>query len=311
MRRIHVMAAVIRDAQRHILIAKRPDSAHQGGLWEFPGGKLEDGESRFDGLQRELREELGIEVREARPLIDLHHDYPDKHIRLDVWEVNSFTGTAHGAEGQPIRWVSEQQLPDYAFPAANQPIVSAARLPDLYLITPDCSTAELLSGIEQAIEAGVRLIQLRQTQLNADQYRALSQTVLARFEQHATFILKGDSPPDSACTGWHLTAAQLHQLSTQGDRPLAAHRWLSASCHNAEELLMAESLGVDFVTLSPLLATASHPDATPLGWNQATSLVAQCKLPVYLLGGVGPDDRQRAWAAGAQGVAAIRGLWTS
>ena len=100
MHRIHVMAAVIRDAERRILIAKRPDDAHQGGLWEFPGGKLEPGESRLEALQRELHEELGITVQQARPLIDLQHNYPDKHIRLDVWEVSEFTGTAHGAEGE-------------------------------------------------------------------------------------------------------------------------------------------------------------------------------------------------------------------
>src|SRR5690554_8155475 len=92
MRRIHVIAAVIRDDQNRILIAKRPDHVHQGGLWEFPGGKLEDSEQRFDGLVRELREELGIAVTHARPLLDIRHDYPDKSVRLDVWLVTGFDG---------------------------------------------------------------------------------------------------------------------------------------------------------------------------------------------------------------------------
>ena len=200
-RRIHVMAAVIRDAERRILIAKRPNDAHQGGLWEFPGGKLEPGESRLEALQRELSEELGITVQQARPLIDLQHNYPDKHIRLDVWEVSEFTGTAHGAEGQPVQWVTEQQLPSYDFPAANQPIVAAARLPQRYLITPDCTAVELLQGIEHAIDAGIRLIQLRQTQLDTQGYRALCKDVLQRYGARATFMLKGDQPTPEPSAG--------------------------------------------------------------------------------------------------------------
>ncbi len=87
-------------------------------------------------LGRELQEELGITVESARPLIKVQHDYPDKQVLLDVWEVSSFTGQPHGAEGQPLAWVTQRELADYEFPAANEPIVAAARLPDQYLITP-------------------------------------------------------------------------------------------------------------------------------------------------------------------------------
>ncbi len=310
-RRIHVMAAVIRDAERRILIAKRPNDAHQGGLWEFPGGKLEPGESRLEALQRELREELGITVQQARPLIDLQHNYPDKHIRLDVWEVSEFTGTAHGAEGQPVQWVTEQQLPSYDFPAANQPIVAAARLPQRYLITPDCTAVELIQGIEHAIDAGIRLIQLRQTQLDTQGYRALCEDVLQRYGARATFMLKGDQPTPEPSAGWHLTSRQLRALCSQPEpaRPLPAERWLSASCHDVEELQMAGMLGVDFAVLSPLLPTASHPHASPLGWERAHAMLSNCRLPVYLLGGLTAEDLAAAHDAGAQGIAAIRGLW--
>lgn len=311
MRRIHVMAAVIRDQQRRILIAKRADTAHQGGLWEFPGGKLEDGETRYEALRRELHEELGIQVKAARPLIDLHHDYADKHIRLDVWEVSAFDGEAHGAEGQPVRWVTEQQLGDFSFPAANQPIVTAAKLPDRYLITPDCAEPELLRGIERAIDSGIRLIQLRQTQLDDTRYRALSEQLISRWGNQAIFMLKGTQAPEMESSGWHLTTAQLREFSQQPTpvRPLAASRWLSASCHDAEELRMAEALGVDFVTLSPVLPTQTHPDALPLGWEKTHALLEHCRLPTYLLGGLTLSELNTAHHAGAQGIAAIRGLW--
>ena len=343
-RRIHVIAAVIRDGQGRILIARRPDHVHMGGLWEFPGGKLERDEPRFDGLVRELREELGIGVTEARPLLDIRHDYPDKSVRLDVWLVTGFEGEAHGAEGQPVRWVSSCELDEYEFPAANGPIVRAAQLPERYLITPDVSDeAELFAGLQRAREAGIRLVQLRQTGMGAGAYAALVERVLAEFGDAFRLMVKGDEAPQWVGVGWHLTGGQLRGFwERKAGRPLDANRpgvgaptadaahsasgplpvgaatsprlrgaetLLAASCHNAEELAMAAELGVDFVTLSPVLPTATHPDAQPLGWERARELIDSVNMPVYLLGGMTAEKLPEAFAAGAQGVAAIRGLW--
>ncbi len=116
MKRVHVAAAVIRDDSGKILIARRADTQHQGGLWEFPGGKVEADESVETALARELHEELGIVVGAARPLIKVRHDYPDKQVLLDVWEVSSFSGEPHGAEGQPLAWVTAKELVNYEFP---------------------------------------------------------------------------------------------------------------------------------------------------------------------------------------------------
>ncbi|WP_150303147.1 Nudix family hydrolase [Pseudomonas saliphila] len=310
MQRLHVMAAVIYNPSGDILIAKRPDHAHQGGLWEFPGGKLDEGESRFDGLRRELREELGIEITEARPLLDIHHDYPDKSVRLDVWRVSAFTGEAHGAEGQPVRWVAPVELRDYSFPEANVPIVTAAQLPELYLITPDVSSLEvLMDGLERARRRGVRLVQLRQTQLAADEYHAWADAVVERFGADFTIMLKGDAPSSCTGAGWHLTAAQLRDMAVAGWDRATFKGWLAASCHNAEELELAARVGVDFVSLSPVLPTQTHPDAEPLGWERAAELIARVNMPVYLLGGLGPGDLKRAFEVGGQGVAGIRGIW--
>lgn len=319
MRYIHVMAAVIRNAQSHILIAKRPDDAHQGGLWEFPGGKLEDGEERSAGLRRELQEELGISVTQARPLLDIRHHYPDKSVRLDVWLVTDFEGLAYGAEGQPVRWVSAAELDDYSFPAANAPIVRAAQLPEVYLITPDApDETELFAGLERARETGVKLVQLRQTGLSAAAYDDLAQRVQARFGEDFQWLLKGDEPPVWPGAGWHLTRRQLRQMWLENCGPDAPDNrstaridspLLAASCHDAEELAMAAEIGVDFVTLSPVLPTATHPDAAPLGWERAQELIGTVNLPVYVLGGVEPGMRDRAFEIGAQGVAGIRRFW--
>lgn len=370
MRRLHVMAAVIRRADGCVLIAKRPDAAHQGGLWEFPGGKLEAGEPRFDGLARELFEELGIQVTDAWPLIDIHHDYPDKCIRLDVWSVSAFGGVAHGAEGQQVRWVAPQDLGQYAFPAANRAIVAAATLPRRYLITPDNTDAErLLAGLNIARGLGVRMVQLRQTGLGQLEYEQLAAALMGRFGEDFVWMLKGEQPPVKGA-GWHLTRRQLRVLHGAGwckGRPIAAglplpqgsgstggvedpqsqwehtaggehpqsrreqplwerspdrdgvgeigrdgaawDGWLAVSCHDAQELQMAAEIGADFVTLSPVLPTQSHPGAPHLGWRRAAELIELATMPVYLLGGLDANDLDQAQAIGAQGVAGISGLW--
>ena len=313
MKRVHVAAAVIRRGDGHILLAKRADQQHQGGLWEFPGGKVEAGESVTMALHRELQEELGIAVTAARPLIKVQHDYPDKQVLLDVWEVSGFTGEPHGAEGQPLAWVSPRQLPDYDFPAANQPIVRAARLPAQYLITPDeLERKALLQGIQTAVANGVRLIQLRAPNMYSPEYRDLAVDVVGLCAGKAQLMLKGPLEwlGDFPAAGWHLTAEQLRKYADKG-RPFPAERWLAASCHNAEELALARQMGVDFVTLSPLQPTQSHPAAVPLGWDAAAQLIDGLNLPVYLLGGVGAGDTERAWQLGAQGVAGIRAFWPS
>lgn len=343
MRRIHVMAAVIRRADGCILIAKRPDTAHQGGLWEFPGGKLEDGESRLDGLARELLEELGIHVTNAEPLIDIRHDYPDKSIRLDVWSVSAFSGEAHGAEGQQVRWVAPGDLGEYDFPAANKPIVLAATLPERYLITPDgLDIDDLVAGLDAASASGTRIVQLRQTGLGGKEYGQFAASLMGRFGGDFIWMLKGERPLLSGA-GWHLTARQLRALHGAGwfkgelfatgpsllpdaapanvikgerlpgrrspEREEVGSGLLAASCHNAEELQMAHQIGADFVTLSPVMPTRSHPGAAHLGWERAEELIAQATMPVYLLGGMTAGDLDKASAIGAQGIAGISGLW--
>ena len=216
-----------------------------------------------------------------------------------------------GAEGAPWGWVPGLERGNYEFPAATWSIVAAARLPADYLITPEgLETPELLRGIQKAIAGGIKLVQLRAPNGYDPKYRDLAVDAVGLCAGKAQLMLKGPFEwlGDFPSAGWHITAAQLRKYASAG-RPLPAERWLAASCHNAEELSLAEQMGVDFVTLSPVQPTQTHPDATPLGWEQARELIAGFSKPVYLLGGVGPAERQQAWEAGAQGVAGIRAFW--
>ena len=124
MSKVHVAVGLIFNSTDKVLIAKRPDSAHQGGLWEFPGGKVEACETVKDALARELLEELGISIQSAKAVMQISHQYNDKHVLLDVWSVDDFKGEASGVEGQPVKWVLPSELSHYQFPKANEKIVS-------------------------------------------------------------------------------------------------------------------------------------------------------------------------------------------
>ncbi len=311
---VHVAAAVIRRADNAILIARRPDRVHQGGLWEFPGGKVEAGETVQMALVRELFEELGIQVRadSARnwPLIQVSHDYGDKRVFLDVWEVADFTREPVGREGQPVQWVMPEALADHEFPAANWPIVQAARLPSRYLITGDFdSLEEFEHHLEAALAGGINMVQLRLKPMPDALRSQIADRALARCRSWgARLLLKGDAElvQRLQADGLHLTSDELMALR---ERPLPNSFWIAASCHNPQQLAQAQRLGVDFVVLSPVQPTPSHPDAPALGWADFASWVRDIKLPVYALGGVGESDLALARKCGAQGVAAIRAWW--
>lgn len=308
MKRVLVAAAVIR-RDGNILIARRPDDKHQGGLWEFPGGKVEDGEPVRQALVRELEEELGIVATASRPLIRITHDYPDKSVCLDVWEVSAFRGTAHGREGQPVRWVTPAGLDDHDFPAANRPIVRAAQLPGQYLITPEfADRADLDAWVVERLACGGALLLFRAPALARADYLSRARDMLSRCRAAgAALLLHGDPSLLDAvpADGIHLPARRLRELSR---RPVADDLWFSASVHDADELRCAEALDADFVTLSPVLPTLSHPGAATLGWGGFAALVERAVLPVYALGGMTPADIETAWHAGAQGVAGMRGF---
>ena len=308
----HVVAAVLVDRSRRVLLARRSPDRHQGGLWEFPGGKVEHDESPRAALARELEEELGIVVQDARPLIKVRHAYPDKSVLLDVWRVTAFSGEPHGREGQPIEWVSPHDLPYRDFPAANRPIVTAARLPSVYLVTPEPDdTVEFLGRLESVLATGVSLVQLRAKTLEPAAYSRLARQVMRLCAGTGARLLL-NAPPTLAeelgAAGVHLTSAA---LMARHDRPLSRDQWVAASCHSAEELEHARRIGVDFVVVAPVLATATHPAAQPLGWRTLQGLADRATLPVFALGGMTLDDLGTAWGHGCQGIASISSLWAA
>jgi len=306
---IHVAVAVLRNAEGKILLSRRRKGTHLAGLWEFPGGKLEAGESLSAALQREIKEELDIEILAHRPLIQISHSYPEKQVFLNVHLVNEWQGTAAGVEGQQIAWVAAEEIDDYPLPPADRPIVTAIRLPSRYLITPPLIEDEsiFLKQLEASLQQGIRLLQLRLPDYDKEQLRSLAERVMALCLSHgATLMLKDESLARRLGCGLHLSSSQMRAMRS---RSFPQQQLLAASCHTQQELAHAASIGVDFATLSPVQPTTTHPQAQPLGWDRFSAMVTPATLPVYALGGMQPNDTQQAWRNGAQGIAAIRSLF--
>ena len=124
-RSIHVVAGVITDTRGRYLLNRREGNRDLVGLWEFPGGKREPGEDSIAALQRELREELGIDAQVGEVIIQVPQHYPDKDLVLEVRRISGFNGRARGHEGQAITWVAADKLSRYSMPPADLPVVAA------------------------------------------------------------------------------------------------------------------------------------------------------------------------------------------
>lgn len=312
-RHIHVVAGVISDARGRILLARRTEGRDLAGLWEFPGGKIDPGETPEQALVRELREELGIEASVGEAVISVPQQYPDKRLRLDVRRIERWTGIVKGLDGQALVWVPPHKLASYAMPDADRPVVAALRDPDRYFITPEPvgDGGAWLDALGRALADGARRVQLRAPAYAAaepERWRALiaHAAVLAR-EAGAQALVNADLALAAATgLGVHLRAAQLRAFDA---RPLPSTQPVIASCHDLDELILAQSLGCDAALLGPVLATPTHPGQPGIGWARFVELRERVALPIYAIGGMTTADVEHARAHGAQGIAAIRGLW--
>lgn len=307
--RLKVAVAVIQREDGKILFAERPAGKACAGEWEFPGGKVEAGETPRQALNREIEEELAIHITEARPWITLSHTYPHATVLLYFFIVTGWTGHEHGEEGQQLSWQDLSELTISPLLAANAPVIRALQLPDTYAIScvSEIGEEEFLQRLPTAINNGLRLLQLREKSLSNCQLRRLVDQILPITVPAGVTILINSSMPaeqKKRFSGLHLTSKHLMGLDHRPDFKLVA-----ASCHNRQELEQAVKLGIDFVVLSPVKKTLSHPDAKPLGIRGMTELIAECPIPVYALGGMTIDQLHEIQSHGAHGIAMMRNAW--
>jgi 8-oxo-dGTP diphosphatase len=307
--RVEVAAAVLQRPDGAFLLAQRPVGKVYAGYWEFPGGKVEPGESAPKALARELHEELGVDVARAYPWITREYDYEHAAVRLRFYRVTEWSGELHGRENQRFAWQRIDALNVSPLLPANAPILRALALPTTYGISNAAQVGiePFLQRLELALQRGLRLIQIREKALPVEALSELARRALALARTHgAAVLLNGDAALASRLDmpGLHLTAARLMSLETRPEFHL-----VGASCHSADELARAAELGLDFVVLGPVAETETHPGAPVLGWAQFRELAAGYSLPVYAIGGLKSDDLRTAWRAGAHGIATIRGAW--
>lgn len=305
---VDVAVGILVRPDGRLLLASRPEGKPYAGYWEFPGGKLEPGETVAHALKRELHEELGIDIGSVCPWVVRVFDYPHALVRLHFCRVFEWSGELHAREQQRFGFFALNELPAPLLPA-TVPVLRGLELPSVYAV----SAAGLL-GIDafirrlgDSLARGLGLVQLREPDLaDADVVRLFGEMLSMTRAAGARLLVNSRHPRAlwEAADGVHLTS---HALATIGKRP--ALRWVGASVHDGKELARAGELGVDFAVLGPVQLTASHPGQSPLGWTRFERIAAGTSLPVYAIGGLDGEALPVAMACGAHGVALLSAAW--
>ncbi|MDR0702521.1 MAG: Nudix family hydrolase [Azoarcus sp.] len=307
-KRIEVAAGVIVRDDGRFLLGQRAADTFYPGYWEFPGGKVEPGESPAGALCRELHEELGIRVESFYPWIVRVHEYEHASVRLHFFEVTRWRGNIRDHVHAALAWIAADEACTPMLPA-NGPVFRALALPRRMGITQAAAMGvePQLAALSLALAGGLRLVQLREAGLPASERRAFAVEAVRRAHAARARALVNDDPELALAVGadgLHLPAAR---LMASVSRPGFA--WVGASCHDRVELEHAAALGLDYALLGPVKATATHPAGVALGWARFAALAAGLPLSVFALGGLADGDMETARRAGAHGVAAIRAAW--
>ena len=306
---LDVAVAVLQREDGRVLLAQRPAGKPWEGYWEFPGGKIEPGEAVERALARELHEELGVDPDRAYPWVTQEYEYPEKRVRLHFYRVLAWHGQLHGREGQDMSWENPSAVNIGPLLPANDKVLRALSLPSVYAITntKKYGETEFMRRLNSALEKGVRLVQVREHDMPPEQLESFVRGVVTLAHEHdARVLVNRDESLARRCgaDGVHLPAKQLMGLK-QGP----GTRIWAASCHDAAELAQAARLSADFVVLSPVLPTPTHPETAGMGWEKFAALVKSYPVPVYALGGMKPELLDTAMQHGAHGVSLLSGIW--
>jgi 8-oxo-dGTP diphosphatase len=306
---VPVAVAVLVRSDGRVLLAQRLPGTPYAGYWEFPGGKVEPGESTHQALRRELDEELGIEVTRAAPWLTRTYVYPHAHVELNFFRVFAWRGEPHGRDGQAIAWQTPGAFDVAPLLPANTTILRSLELPAIYGISmaEDLGEDAFIERARWSFALGLRLVQLREKSWPIDRLRRFAQRFLPLARAAgARVLLNGDIglARELGCSGVHWPAATLLEAKARPEGLLCA-----ASCHDHAELARAAKLELDFVVLGPVAATPTHPDAVPLGWARIGELLHRTPLPAYALGGLDRAQLDLAIEHGAHGIALRRAAW--
>lgn len=304
---IEVVVAVMIKSDGSFLLARRPESKPCEGYWEFPGGKIEPDESRPQALNRELMEELGIQIELSYPWITLVYTYSHATVQLFFYRIEKWHGEPYAKENQELSWQFADDIKVAPMLPTNLPVLRALSFPPVYQITnaADLGVANTLIKLKNSFQQGTKLVQIREPEMIKDDLCLFAHKVVEIAHCYGVKVLiNGDTDlsREIGVDGVHFSSEQLMAATTRPEANLCG-----ASCHNVEELFQAERLGMDFVVLGPVLPTLSHPRAAPMGWRKFAQIIRDFPLPVYALGGMKLEDLTTSWEHGAHGIAMIRG----
>jgi 8-oxo-dGTP diphosphatase len=309
---VEVAAAVMLRADgREFLLAQRPEGKVYAGYWEFPGGKVEPGETVRQALVRELQEELGITVTACSPWLTRQFTYPHATVRLNFWRVTAWDGEigiTAPLEHSAVDWLACGDAPHVEpILPANAPILKALSLPTTMAITMAESDGveRQLARLKAALAGGMRLIQLRDKGLLPAQRLGFAEAVVRLAHDAGALVVINDDAELARCVdadGLHLSSGALAACTARPD-----FTWVGASCHTADEIVRAGELQLDYALLSPVLPTPTHPENPGLGWAEFRQRIAGNTLPVFALGGMKIEVLADAKDAGAHGIALMRG----
>ncbi|WP_029148462.1 Nudix family hydrolase [Methylophilus sp. 5] len=312
---VQVAVAILTKPNGEYLLASRPNGKGWAGWWEFPGGKIESGETPEHALIRESQEELGVTPTQIQPWIKRRYDYPATHdaeaktVLLHFFFVHAWQGDLTAREGQQFAWQHPRNLNVSPVLPANAPIMQALSLPPIYAISnlQEMGEAAFLHALKQQLDQGLQLLQIREPQLDSEALAQLSEQVLKLCAAYNCRCLLNGSPEQAQQLGYqgvHLNSQRLMALTQKPENLL-----VGGSCHDIAQLQQTQALQLDFALLSPVLPTKSHPEAAGLGWEKFGEMLNGLETPVYGLGGMRPAHLSQAQACGARGISMQRALW--
>ncbi len=310
---VEVAVAVIFAPNRRVLLAQRPAGKPMAGYWEFPGGKLEPGESVIEALRREIDEELGLHIEHADPWVVLPFVYPHATVRLHFMRVTRFSGTPRSREQQAFRFEPIDQFSAEPWLPGALPLKRWLKLPPRVALSNgfEEGAARYLDRLSQHLKKKPDpfWLVLREPGLSDAAFAAFFDAVMPVARAFGLTVLvssRHDRRFWTLADGVQLTAQDL--LASRVRPPV---RWCLASCHGSQDLAMAARLGADAALFGAVFETASHPKRTPLHWSGFEEVVKNTPLPVLALGGLRFDavTLGAAMRHGAHGVAAQRGAF--
>ena len=308
---INVAVGVLIDSNKKILLAQRSKSRTWAGWWEFPGGKLEKNETPKEALTRELKEEIDIDVVNCEKWVTRNYSYEEYDVTLYFFKVTEWDGELIPKENQKLVWINPCEANKKTILPPNVFILNALSLPTHYGITNISETPKevFLTQLLKQLEQGLKMIQIREKNLSLEELKETSLEIIRLCKPFSAKVIINSSielANNVNANGVHFNSIELKKFTKKPKNII-----ISASCHSEGDVRIAQEKGIDFVVLSPVNKTISHPKIVPLGWDNFLKITNKFDIPVYALGGMKKSDIDNALDSGAIGIASQRDIWSN